>query len=71
MFLHLLGGIRHFIWAVGAGLEKHTASKLGWATLFPPKTKGWSRARAAIEEYVEEVEAANRKALGLGAKGVE
>ncbi|MBN9072691.1 MAG: succinate dehydrogenase, cytochrome b556 subunit [Rhizobiales bacterium] len=33
LFLHLLGGIRHFIWDVGAGLDKHTASKLGWATL--------------------------------------
>ena len=33
IFLHLLGGIRHFVWDVGAGLEKHTASKLGWATL--------------------------------------
>jgi succinate dehydrogenase / fumarate reductase cytochrome b subunit len=33
MFHHMLGGIRHFIWDTGAGLEKHTASKLGWATL--------------------------------------
>lgn len=33
MFLHLLGGIRHLIWDTGAGLEKHTASQLGWATL--------------------------------------
>jgi len=33
MFHHLLGGIRHFIWDTGAGLEKHTASKLGWATI--------------------------------------
>ena len=30
---HMLGGIRHFIWDTGAGLEKHTASKLGWATI--------------------------------------
>lgn len=33
IFLHLLGGIRHFVWDVGAGLEKHTASKLAWATV--------------------------------------
>jgi succinate dehydrogenase / fumarate reductase cytochrome b subunit len=33
LFLHLLGGIRHLIWDTGAGLEKHTASQLGWATL--------------------------------------
>ena len=24
---HMLGGIRHFIWDTGAGLEKHTASQ--------------------------------------------
>jgi len=30
---HMLGGIRHFIWDTGAGLEKHTASKLAWANL--------------------------------------
>jgi len=30
---HMLGGIRHFIWDTGAGLEKHTATKLAWATL--------------------------------------
>ncbi|HHZ10807.1 MAG TPA: succinate dehydrogenase, cytochrome b556 subunit [Rhizobiales bacterium] len=30
---HMLGGIRHFIWDTGAALEKHTASKLAWATL--------------------------------------
>lgn len=30
---HMLGGLRHFIWDTGAGLEKHTASKIAWATL--------------------------------------
>jgi succinate dehydrogenase / fumarate reductase cytochrome b subunit len=30
---HMLGGIRHFVWDTGAGLEKHTASKFGWATI--------------------------------------
>ncbi len=30
---HLAGGVRHFIWDTGAGLEKHTASKIAWATL--------------------------------------
>ncbi|PSJ52570.1 succinate dehydrogenase, cytochrome b556 subunit [Kumtagia ephedrae] len=33
LFHHLLGGVRHFIWDTGAGLEKHTASMLAWATL--------------------------------------
>lgn len=30
---HLLGGVRHLVWDTGAGLEKHTASKIAWATL--------------------------------------
>lgn len=30
---HFAGGIRHFIWDMGAGLEKHTASKIAWATV--------------------------------------
>ncbi|MEZ5783455.1 MAG: succinate dehydrogenase, cytochrome b556 subunit [Rhizobiaceae bacterium] len=33
IFLHLVGGIRHFVWDVGAGLEKHTASRLGWVSI--------------------------------------
>ena len=30
---HMLGGMRHLVWDTGAGLEKHTASKIAWATL--------------------------------------
>lgn len=30
---HMLGGIRHLVWDTGVGLEKHTASKIAWATL--------------------------------------
>ncbi|MEP9397539.1 succinate dehydrogenase, cytochrome b556 subunit [Mesorhizobium sp. KR2-14] len=30
---HMMGGIRHFIWDAGFGLEKHTASKIAWATI--------------------------------------
>ncbi len=30
---HMLGGIRHFVWDTGAGMEKHTASKIAWANI--------------------------------------
>jgi succinate dehydrogenase / fumarate reductase cytochrome b subunit len=30
---HMAGGIRHLIWDTGAGMEKHTASKIAWITL--------------------------------------
>ncbi|PWJ85074.1 succinate dehydrogenase subunit C [Pseudaminobacter salicylatoxidans] len=33
LMLHMMGGIRHFIWDAGAGLEKRTASKIAWASL--------------------------------------
>lgn len=30
---HMLGGIRHFVWDTGRGLEKQLATKMAWATL--------------------------------------
>jgi succinate dehydrogenase / fumarate reductase cytochrome b subunit len=30
---HMMGGLRHLVWDTGAGLEKHTASRIAWATL--------------------------------------
>ncbi|MBC2883872.1 succinate dehydrogenase, cytochrome b556 subunit [Ochrobactrum sp. CM-21-5] len=30
---HLAGGVRHLIWDTGAAMEKHTASKVAWATV--------------------------------------
>lgn len=38
---------------------------MGLSTIFKPKTKNWTSARDAIQEYVEEREEENRKALGL------
>jgi hypothetical protein len=38
---------------------------MGLANFIRPKTSGWGRARAAIEEYVDEKEAEHRKALKL------
>ncbi len=35
---HMVGGIRHLVWDTGAGLEKYTASKFGWATLIASLT---------------------------------
>jgi heterodisulfide reductase subunit C len=40
-------------------------TKLGLATLVAPRTRGWSAARAAIDEYVYEQEHRQRRALGL------
>ncbi len=39
--------------------------RLGLATVFRPRTRGWSRARAAIDEYVSEKETQNARLLGL------
>ena len=46
-------------------------AKLGFATLFHPRTRGWGPARAAIAEYVAERKAADRRALNLDMQGAE
>lgn len=33
LFHHMFGGLRHLIWDTGAGLERATRFRLGWATL--------------------------------------
>lgn len=30
---HMMGGIRHLVWDTGTGMEKHTASRIAWATV--------------------------------------
>jgi heterodisulfide reductase subunit C len=45
--------------------------KLGLATVFHPRTHGWGKASAAIEEYVAERHAADARALHLDAQGAE
>jgi heterodisulfide reductase subunit C len=40
-------------------------SRMGLANFIKPKTSGWSGARDAIKEYVEEQEVHQRQALGL------
>lgn len=42
---------------------------LGLAGVLRPRTRGWSRARAAIADYVDERRAADRRAVGLDASG--
>ena len=50
-------------------LLRHLPLKLlftmGLANVIRPRTRNWSKARLAIEEYVSEREVSNRKALGL------
>ncbi|MEE9434928.1 MAG: 4Fe-4S dicluster domain-containing protein [Sphingorhabdus sp.] len=47
------------------GLPVLALIKMGWATIFHPKTKNWSAARDAIKEHIEEEHATQREALGL------
>lgn len=48
-----------------SGLPIKMLMHMGLATFFRPKTKGWGRARDAINEYVAEEKAKQKKALGL------
>jgi heterodisulfide reductase subunit C len=38
---------------------------MGWQTLFRPRTRGWRKASAALQEYIDEQETKQRKALNL------
>jgi len=40
-------------------------TRMGLSIVFRPRTRGWGKARDAINEYVHEKEAENRKNLGL------
>ena len=55
---------------MGKRMIRHLPVKLlatmGLANVFRPRTRGWAGARAAIEDYVAEREAAQHKALKLG-----
>ena len=44
-------------------------TRLGWGVVFRSRTRNWGAARRAINEYVHEVEAQNRAALGLDGQG--
>ena len=65
--------IQDWLVAMAARIAKHLPVKMGLTMLrhmlFPPRTKGWDRAREAIDEYVHEQEAKHREALGLKANG--
>ena len=39
--------------------------RMAWATLFVPKTRNWRKAGAALQEYIDEQETKQRKALNL------
>jgi heterodisulfide reductase subunit C2 len=45
--------------------------RLGIASVLHPRTSGWGKSRAAIEEHLKERKAADRKALGLDLQGAE
>jgi heterodisulfide reductase subunit C len=50
---------------VARRLPAKLAMMMGVAALIRPRTRGWGRARAAIESYVGEEQSKQRKALGL------
>ena len=53
------------------GLPLKLMMTMGLAGLFRPRTRGWGQARAAIEEYVHEREAEQRRALSLDGRAGE
>ena len=47
------------------GLPVTQLMRMGWSTVFHPKTKGWADASAAIAEHIAEEREVARKALGI------
>ena len=39
--------------------------RMAWAALFTPKARNWRKAGAALQEYIDEQESKQRKALNL------
>jgi len=50
---------------VARRLPVRLAMRMGLAALIRPRTRGWGKARVAIEEYVGAQQAKQRRALGL------
>jgi heterodisulfide reductase subunit C len=40
-----------------------------WSFLFHPRTRGWAKAKVAIEDYIAEAEDNNKKAVAAAARG--
>lgn len=59
----LVGMIRSLIGRMPVTL----LARLGLSTIIHPRTKGWDKARLAIEDYIIETETRNRKSLGIEA----
>jgi heterodisulfide reductase subunit C2 len=54
--------------AIGKRLPVKWGIKMAWQQVFKPKTRGWGKAKAALEDYIHEVEAEQKAAIhGKGA----
>jgi len=61
----LMEMVRRMLWHLPAKL----ILRMGLSALVRPRTRGWGKAQAAIEEYTVERETKNRRALGLADDG--
>lgn len=57
--------LKQIVWNIGMRLPVKWGLKSMWAMVFHPRTRGWDKARVAIEDYIIEKEAEHKAALGL------
>jgi heterodisulfide reductase subunit C len=57
--------LQQIVWNIGMRLPVKWGLKSMWAMVFHPRTRGWDKARVAIEDYIIEKEAEHKSALGL------
>jgi heterodisulfide reductase subunit C len=50
---------------IGMRLPVRWGLRSAWSFVFHPRTRGWSKASAAIQDYIIEKEAEHKKALGV------
>ena len=63
------GMMQGWVVAMVRGLIKNLPvsllTKMGLANILTPRTRGWGKAKQAIEDYIEDQDSRHRKALGL------
>ncbi len=58
--------LRQIVWNIGMRLPVKWGLKAAWNFVFHPKTRGWKKARVAIQDYIIEVEQQHKEALSVG-----
>ncbi len=57
--------LKQIVWNIGMRIPVKWGLKSAWNFVFHPRTRGWKKAGAAIQDYIIEVEQHHKSALGV------